>query len=95
LGYMSQSNLNQTQVMYEKINGVSIVSLLNNSENPNSIPIGNSYFNTNLLFNHTPTTAIWVKVSPEAHSGKVVQLLVQATPSNGVGSSQNFPVTIR
>jgi hypothetical protein len=94
LGYMTDTGLNQTQIVYGKVNGTSIVASLNASGNAYAIPIGNSYFKTNFLFNRNPMTAIWVKVSPQANHGKVVQFSVQATPSNGVTSTQEFAVTI-
>jgi hypothetical protein len=94
IGYLSGSNLNQTQVMYQKINGKTIVNDLNLNQSANSVPIGNSYFQTNPLFNHTWRTAVWVKVSTSATHGEVIHLQVDALPANGVSSTKIFPITI-
>ncbi len=93
-GYLSQSGWNETQIMYQKINGSAITSLLNSSGSSSSLPIGNTYFQTNPRFNASYRTAVWMKVSPTAQHGKVVHLSVEATPSNGVASSLIIPVTI-
>ena len=94
IGYLAGSLSNKTQVMYGKINGTDIVSALSPSGNTKAIPIGNSYFTTNPLFNLSVRNAVWVKANAQATPGKVVQLQVTAKPANGVEATQNFPVTI-
>jgi hypothetical protein len=96
IGYMTRSGANQAQIMYEKINGAGIVRALNQGQVATAIPIGNSYFKTNPFFNRNSHTAIWMRISPSAAHGKVVNLEVDALPSNGVASLKTvFPVTIR
>ncbi len=94
IGYMSRPGGNQTQIMYGKINGTSIVSELNPDNGGNHVPVGNSYFKTNPYFNHNWRTAIWVKVNPYAKHGKPVSFRVEATPANGVTSIKDFSVMI-
>jgi len=93
IGYMTLSGLNQTQVMYGKINGTAIVSVLSPVEG-GGVPVGNSYFKTNPFFNQNWRTGIWVKVSPNAAHGKKTELEVRATPANGITAVRNFPITI-
>jgi hypothetical protein len=94
IGHLSQSDLNQTQIMYGKVNGTKIVQQLNASGSANEIPTGNTYFKSNLMFDQSPLTAIWVRVKAEAPHGKVVTFQVTAKPSNGVASTKEFPVTL-
>lgn len=94
IGYLTLSAENQTQIMYGKVNGTSIVEQLNTPSAATSVPMGNSYFKTNPFFNRTWRTAIWVRVSPLAAHGKVVDLEVRAEPSNGVAEIKSFPVEI-
>jgi hypothetical protein len=94
IGYLLRSGKNSTQIMYGKINGNLIVQSMNPAGNPAALPIGNSYFKTNPLFDQGPDTAIWVKVRAQAPHGKVVNLEVSALPSNGVAATKMFPVTI-
>ncbi|MFZ9595414.1 MAG: hypothetical protein ACO3A2_04985 [Bdellovibrionia bacterium] len=94
VGYMTRSGLNQTQVMYEKINGNSIVTALGSGLGRSSIPIGNSYFKTNPFFNRSLRTAVWVKVAEGASHGKTVELEIEAAPSNAVASKRTVELTI-
>lgn len=94
IGYMTLSGSNQAQIMYGKVNGKQIVSAFNPAGGAPLIPIGNTYFRTNPFFNKSWRTALWVKVSPDAAHGEVIKLQVQATPANGVPSTQEFSVTI-
>ncbi len=93
-GYMTLAGLNQTQVMYAKINGTDVVSWLDPLGVSNRIPLGNTYFSTDPFFNKNYRTAIWVKVDPHASHGKIVHFRVQANPSNGLTAVQSFSVTI-
>jgi hypothetical protein len=93
-GYLSLSPLNETQVMYSKVNGTDIVSALNSPGRTVNLDIGNSYFKTNPFFYASFRTGIWVKVKTGAAHGKVIQLKVQANPSNGSPSTHDFPVRI-
>jgi hypothetical protein len=93
-GYLSFSPLNETQVMYSKVNGTDIVSALNSPQGALSLDIGNSYFKTNPFFYGSFRTGIWVKVKTSAAHGKIIQLKVKASPSNGVVSTRDFPVRI-
>ncbi|MEO5971165.1 MAG: hypothetical protein ABIQ95_14650, partial [Bdellovibrionia bacterium] len=95
IGYMTRSGSNQAQIMYEKINGNSIVRTLNQEQLASSIPIGNTYFTTNPFFNRNSHTAIWIRINPSAAHGKIVNLEVDALPSNGVASKMIFPVKIQ
>ena len=95
VGYLDGlTGSNAAQIMYGKVNGTGIVSLLNPAGTNHEIPMGNTYFTTNPFFYKRSTTALWVKVSATAAHGKTIQLNVTAQPSNGVASVQSFPVTI-
>ena len=89
IGYMTLSELNETQVMYSKVNGTAIVSAMTD------VPSGNTYFKSNPFYNQNWRTAVWVQVKPLAPHGKTMNLQVRVTPSNGVTAIRNFPVTLR
>lgn len=86
-GYLSQSGLNQTQIMYGKVNGTAIAATFNGV-------FGSTYFTTDPAFLASPSTAVWVKASSRAAHGKPIQLNLTASPSNGVSSSTTIEVTI-
>ena len=94
MGYMTLSGLNQTQIMYGKINGSRVVDRLRGDLSI-EIPMGTTYFTTNPFFNEKWNTAIWVKVNPQAAPGKVVPLKVVARPTNGPTVVLNFSVTLQ
>ena len=93
-GFLSGSSLNQTQVMYGKINGRSIVSSLNSGALRVSVPTEHSYFATNPYFNQSYRTGIWVRAKSTLPHGKWVKFRVQATPANGVSSTQEFSLQV-
>ena len=93
-GFLSGSSLNQAQVMYGKINGRSIVSSLNSGALRASVPTDHSYFATNPYFNQSYRTGIWVRAKSTLPHGKWVKFRVQATPANGVSSTQEFSLQV-
>ena len=94
IGYLSGSSENQTQVMYGKINGTAIVSQFNSGSSSGSIPTDRTYFTTNPYFNQSYRTGIWVRAKATLPHGKWVKFRVQATPANGVSSTQEFSLQV-
>ena len=94
IGFMTQSGLNQGQLMYAKINGANIVKSLSSPGGGSGFETGNTYFKTNPNFSRIFTNALWVQVAAQAAHGKTVNLEVHAAPSNGVVSKLSFPVVI-
>jgi hypothetical protein len=82
------------QVIYQKVNGTSIVMALSSPNSTLNVPTGNTYFATDPLFAGTFTTGLWVQVAANAAHGKTVHFSVQAQPANGPAVTQVFTTTI-
>jgi hypothetical protein len=85
----------QVQIRYGKVNGSAIVAALTSSNPSFHVPTGTTYFLTNPAFGDFPTTAVWLKVAPEAPHGQVANLKVEIVPTNGAAATVDFPVTIQ
>ncbi len=100
VGFSGRGGQNQAQVMYYKINGKTMGTLLNpilggsRAGGWRFVTQGNTYFTTDPSFGFSYRTGIWVRVSPTAQHGKVVEFQVQAVPSNGSEQIQRQPVTL-
>lgn len=93
-GFLNDSNPPTAQVMYAKVNGNAIVSLLNLTATGQPIPTGNSYFKTNPSFNTSWGTALWIRVRPDAQPGKLVRLQVKVKPANGPLATLVFSIRL-
>ena len=100
VGFGSRDAKNQAQVMYSKVNGkamgANLKSILGSSrpEGRRFWTQGNTYFTTDPLFGFSYRTGIWIRVSPSAQRGKVVDFQVQVVPANGAESIQGQPATL-
>jgi hypothetical protein len=87
----------RAQLMYGKVYGRTVVEALAPASSPRpsyNVPAGTSYFRTNPHYDRSFTTALWVKVSPTAASGRTVRFSLEILPSNGPAVSLDFPVRI-
>jgi len=90
----------QAQIRYSKINGTQIVTALSQGGSGYTVPTGNTYFTTNPYFAGEPTlpdnntTAMWLRVSPNAQKGEMLNLQVTAAPTNGVSSTVVFSMRV-
>lgn len=91
IGWISPT---QSQIIYGKVNGTSIVTALTSTNATYNVGTGSSYFRTDPYFDRSWTTALWVRVSSTAGHGTTVHFQVQAQPSNGVASTATFTATI-
>jgi hypothetical protein len=91
IGWISAT---QSQIAYGKVNGTAIVTALSSANPALNVGTGNSYFRTNPFFDHSWSTALWVRVSASAAHGSTVRFQVQAQPSNGAASTATFTATI-
>ena len=94
IGFLSGSSEPKAQVMYGKVNGSDILSVLNPPQLDTMIPMGNTYFSTNPYFSQSYRTGIWIHALATAPHGKWVRFRVQAEPANGVASTQEFDLQI-
>lgn len=83
----------EAQIQYYKINGTAVTQALNGPKYPTGA--GGSYFATNPFFARNSNTALWVKVSPGAAHGRIVNFRVEAIPSNGATAISVFTAQIR
>jgi hypothetical protein len=90
-GFVDSSH---AQIQYAKVNGSAVVTALSSANLTFNVPTGNSYFLTNPDYLDSPTTALWLKVSPTATPGTQSTLRVEVLPSNGPAQTLDFTVVI-
>ncbi len=99
VSYRGDVHKNQTQIMYGKINGKTMGTLLNPVENSTQTGFtfttsGNTYFTTDPLFGIYSRTGVWIKANANVPHGKVINFEIQAIPANGSAEVQANPTTV-
>lgn len=90
LGYLNPS---RSMIQYQKINGKNIVSRLTSGPQGVGLPIGNTYFLTDIFYDQVGNTALWIKVPKNTLSTEVT-FNVRIKPENGIEQNLVYKANI-